>query len=175
MMQSTRGFTLLELMTVLAIIAIFAIVAIPSYQQYTLRAEQAQARSETLRLSNLLDQWRSRNLTYRNFDLTTQPNILKDPTSTITSTTAQMFMYVPAGSTAANYKYLLRIVDLDTKTSLLANTATGRNYAIRLEPKNPKNKIFLFTSMGFGCQSANGISNADFQAYSGCGVGAEPW
>lgn len=175
MIRASKGFTLLELMTVTAMIAIFATMAIPTYSDYIRRAEQSQARAEALRVSNLLDQWRARNLTFRNFDLTKQPNILQSPTGTVVSDTASMLMYVPAGSTGLNYKYIVRIVDLDSQKSLLSADATGRGYILRLEPKDTRNKIMLLQSNGLRCQSNNGVTNSDFVAYKGCGTGAEAW
>jgi type IV pilus assembly protein PilE len=172
--QFQQGFTLLELMTVVAIVAILAVIALPRYQLYVLRGQQAQAQSDAMRVSNLLASWRARNLSYRNFDLTVQKQI----DQTVTGSVSSGMMYVPVGSVATNYKYIMTVVDLDNAENLLTSaTATGRNFAIRLErnPSFPQLKNMLMTSTGVRCMSANAISDAAFTTYTGCGTGAISW
>ena len=50
-MLRVKGFTLVELMITVAIVAILAAIAIPSYNQYVLRANRAEAQGELMQLS----------------------------------------------------------------------------------------------------------------------------
>jgi type IV pilus assembly protein PilE len=175
-LSSTQvGFTLLELMIVVMIMAILVMLAMPMYQSYMLRASQSQAQSESLRLAALITTWRARNLSYRNFNLLFQPQVKQSTSIGITENT----LYLPLGSSSTNYKYQIRIIDLDSKKSLTDSgiDVTGRKYAIRAERSSnfPKLKNILLTSGGLRCMSSNDITNADFVNYTGCGTGAQTW
>lgn len=50
-MQASKGFTLIELMVTVAIIGILAAIAYPSYTQYVVRANRAEAQSYLMDLA----------------------------------------------------------------------------------------------------------------------------
>jgi type IV pilus assembly protein PilE len=51
------GFTLIELMIVVAIVGILASIGYPSYTNYVIRSDRAEAVSELLRIANLQEQF----------------------------------------------------------------------------------------------------------------------
>lgn len=59
-----QGVTLIELMLVVVIVAILGMVALPSYRQYSIRAQRAEAKTALLRLAANQERFYLQNNTY---------------------------------------------------------------------------------------------------------------
>jgi len=62
--KQASGFTLIELMVVVAIIGILAAIAYPSYQQYVLRANRAEAQAVLTETAQFMERYFTTNGTY---------------------------------------------------------------------------------------------------------------
>ena len=177
------GFTLIELMITVMIVAILSAIAIPSYRQYVIKNAEREAQAKMLQLQIQLEQWRAKSLTYQGFvpprgdGVCVSGNHCYDLSSKI--------IYVPDGSTAANYRYKITLVDgMDTDKSLVTSNdaddpvdnAIGRSWKMLALPRDSgitkSAHEMMMTSNGLRCQSkSNELKIAD----SDCGTGQQEW
>jgi type IV pilus assembly protein PilE len=177
MINSNRGFTLIEVMVVVVVIAILAAIAFPSYQAYVRRAAEAGVTQEMLKVSELLEKHKAKNFTYKCFDLQDYYG------GTVDNLTAINY---PINAVGANIQYTLTLVDAGVDNQVLVNASCddpdtdtlglAQQWAI-IVTKSTSNTLvkdksfnFLMTSQGNKCKN-----KANLVTRTGCGEGAEQW
>lgn len=196
--NSTSGFTLIELMIVVVIVAIFAAIAIPSYQQYIERKDLATARQEALRIASELERFKTRNFSYKGFDAgylytysAVNGNGVAVTSSYYSNTTGQLLL--PIGSTASTAKYTLTLVDgaathkpltivksSDGQETSDSSGVNGLTWTIAVErrknsdgePLQQRNYDLLLTSAGVRCMTK---TKNTVNSYTNCGSDSESW
>ncbi len=64
MSKKSQGFTLVELMVTVLIVGIIGAIAVPNYQRYVIRNNRAAVQVEMTQISNLMEQYRTRQFSY---------------------------------------------------------------------------------------------------------------
>ncbi|WP_104489449.1 type IV pilin protein [Acinetobacter indicus] len=156
MIQNNQGFTLIELMIAVIVVSILTAIAVPSYQVYVRKATDSNVQQEIQKLTQELEQHKSRQFNYIGYAPSANP------------------LYLPAGSTSATAKYKIEIADGDETSKKLDQTTSppkGRNWVIRATSSDNRLYSYLIDSKGTKCKNKTAAN----VTMTSCGTGGEPW
>ncbi len=160
-----QGFTLVELMITIMIIGVLAAITYPNYQRYIVKNAEDEAKAQMGQLELQLQRWRASALTYRGFTPVSGTDASGNVTYGYGDGSTATIIYVPAGSTAQNFRYKVELVDISATTGGAANslvpsgtdvnTSKGRGYKMVAYPatrfENQGARRFVVLSTGARC------------------------
>lgn len=197
------GFTLIELMIVVVIGSILLAIAIPSYQAYIRKAHLSKAQQEMLKLADQLERHKSKNFSYKGFEI---GHFYKVGSDVLTANIdlKNQALRIPLNAVHPNYK--LEIVGfysvdefkedddgnktaqgMNVKSGLLNQDikfdsstmqdmfAVGSNWAIKAESLKVGNYSILINSSGVQCMNKTDITKVSFTSCGTLEEGAESW
>ncbi len=133
------GFTLLELLVVVAVVSILAAIATPLYHEQLRSSQRAAAQSQMLQLASDLERWRGKNFSYQGFQPLTAVNGLSYATIA-NEKIANKTIFIPAGSTSTNFRYMITLVDSGDRTLSLvppsSPSSVGLNWTMIARPNS---------------------------------------
>ncbi len=151
------------------ILAILAAISVPSYRQYVRKNAQSQAESSMQALGIELERWRAKALSYGGF----VPSKGWSSGNTI--------VYIPYGSTAANYNYAIEISSPNVAgLSVPLATASPANRWVMVARPRTDSVVENMPSLGYSSQEVRCLST-DSTIYvkvatvHNCGEGSKSW
>jgi len=140
--DGARGFTLIEVLITVAIVAVLMAIALPSYRDFVLRANRADAKAVLMETSQFMERYFTTNNTY-----------VASPVLTPLS------LVSPKGATGIDVRYNISFASTAAGTAAANPTAT--TYFVRAVPVNGQS--------GDSCGTLT-ISNtgAQYPATAGC-------
>lgn len=117
-MKNNNGFTLVELMVVVAILGILVGIAIPSYNGYIQRSARATVKADLQEYAQRMERRKGQIFSYKG--------------ATVGPATSDTFSALsPRDATAANRKYDITLIELNSARTVLTGTQAMAGYEIQ--------------------------------------------